>query len=183
MDPLRAIFPFLVGSDNDWEIGVPDNISELNQADHGTRVHATCARPNLIMMFGRQQTPLDKKVQYVRERLGTLFRRLLSAREDNRIVVSYHDLETNEREYVDVVPIWPIYSDETQKKSHEFEVTTPRDEQYRVEYESGTLDIDAMTDCAKEEVRAYSHKAGNFGTDTAQVRTDRVSIFMPTAGS
>jgi len=97
--------------------------------------------------------------------------------------VSYHDLETNEREYVDVVPIWPIYSDETQKKSHEFEVTTPRDEQYRVEYESGTLDIDAMTDCAKRSVRAYSHKAGNFGTDTAQVRTDRVSIFMPTAGS
>jgi len=76
--------------------------------------------------------------------------------------VGYHDLETNEREYVDVVPIWPTYSDETQKKSHEFEVTTSRDEQYRVEYESGTLDIDAMTDCAKEECPGLLTQSGKF---------------------
>jgi len=48
------------------------------------------------------------------------------------------------------------------KKSHEFEVTTPRDEQYRVEYESGTLDIDAMTDCAKEECPGLLTQSGKF---------------------
>jgi len=42
--PITGDLPISSGSDNDWEIGVPDNISELNQADHGTRVHATCAR-------------------------------------------------------------------------------------------------------------------------------------------
>ena len=160
--PITGDLPISSGSDNDWEIGVPDNISELNQADHGTRVHATCARSQFDNDVWPSANSLDKKVQYVRERLGTLFRRLLSAREDNRIVVGYHDLETNEREYVDVVPIWPTYSDETQKKSHEFEVTTSKDEQYRVEYESGTLDIDAMTDCAKEECPGLLTQSGKF---------------------
>jgi len=160
--PITGDLPISSGSDNDWEIGVPDNISELNQADHGTRVHATCARSQFDNDVWPSADSLDKKVQYVRERLGTLFRRLLSAREDNRIVVSYHDLETNEREYVDVVPIWPKYSDETQKKSHEFEVTTSKDEQYRVEYESGTLDIDAMADCAKEECPGLLTQSGKF---------------------
>jgi len=160
--PITGDLPISSGSDNDWEIGVPDNISELNQADHGTRVHATCARSQFDNDVWPSANSLDKKVQYVRERLGTLFRRLLSAREDNRIVVGYHDLETNEREYVDVVPIWPKYSDETQKKSHEFEVTTSKDEQYRVEYESGTLDIDAMTDCAKEECPGLLTQSGKF---------------------
>ena len=160
--PITGDLPISSGSDNDWEIGVPDNISELNQADHGTRVHATCARSQFDNDVWPSADSLDKKVQYVRERLGTLFRRLLSAREDNRIVVGYHDLETNEREYVDVVPIWPTYSDETQKKSHEFEVTTSKDEQYRVEYESGTLDIDAMTDCAKEECPGLLTQSGKF---------------------
>ena len=160
--PITGDLPISSGSDNDWEIGVPDNVSELNQADHGTRVHATCARSQFDNDVWPSADSLDKKVQYVRERLGTLFRRLLSAREDNRIVVGYHDLETNEREYVDVVPIWPTYSDETQKKSHEFEVTTSRDKQYRVEYESGTLDIDAMTDCAKEECPGLLTQSGKF---------------------
>ena len=160
--PITGDLPISSGSDNDWEIGVPDNVSELNQADHGTRVHATCARAQFDDDVWPSADSLDKKVQYVRERLGTLFRRLLSAREDNRIVVSYHDLETNERECVDVVPIWPTYSDETQKKSHEFEVTTSRDKQYRVEYESGTLDIDAMTDCAKEECPGLLTQSGKF---------------------
>ena len=149
--PITGDLPISSGSDNDWEIGVSDDISELNQADHGTRVHATCARAQFDNDVWPSADSLDKKVQYIRERLGTLFRRLLSARDDNRIVVSYHDLETNERECFDVVPIWPIYSDETQKKNHEFEITTPRGEQYKVEYESGTLDIDGMTDRAKEE--------------------------------
>ncbi|MEZ3170151.1 DNA methyltransferase [Halorubrum sp. RMP-47] len=160
--PITGDLPISSGSQNDWEIGIPEKISELNQADHGTRVHATCARAQFDNDVWPSADSLDKKVQYVRERLGTLFRRLLSAREDNRIVVSYHDLETNERGCFDVIPIWPRYSDETQKKSHEFEVITPRDEQYRVEYESGTLDIDAMTDRVEKEYPGLLTQSGKF---------------------
>jgi DNA modification methylase len=160
--PITGDLPITSGNQNDWKIGIPDKISELNQADHGTRVHATCARAQFDNDVWPSADSLDKKVQYVRERLGTLFRRLLSVREDNRIVVSYHDLEKNERGCFDVVPIWPIYSDETQKKSHEFEVTTPRNEQYRVEYESGSLDIDAMTGHVEEEYPGLLTQSGKF---------------------
>ena len=160
--PITGDLPISSGSDSDWEIGVPDKISELSQAGHGTRVHATCARSQFDSDVWPSAESIGKKVQYIRERLGTLFRRLLSAREDNRIVVSYHDLETNERGCFDTVPIWPIYSDETEKKSHEFEVTTPRGEQYWIEYESGSLNIDAMTNRAEEEYPGLLTQSGKF---------------------
>jgi len=59
--PITGDLPISSGSDNDWEIGVPDNISELNQADLGHVFMLLVPGPNLIMMFGRQQTPSTRK--------------------------------------------------------------------------------------------------------------------------
>lgn len=160
--PITGDLPITSSDDDDWEIGIPDEFSEVAGADHGTRVHATCARSQFDNDVWPSAESLGTKVQYVRERLGTLFRRLLSARDDNRIVVSYHDLETNDRGCFDVVPIWPIYSDETQKKVHEFEVKTPNDGYYEVQYEAGTLDIDAMTSRANKECPELLTQSGKF---------------------
>jgi len=127
------------------------------EADHGTRVHATCARDQFDDDVWPSAESLGTKVQYIRERLGVMFRRLLSAHEDNQIAVSYHDLETNEKGSFDVVPIWLEYDDDESKKAHEFEVKISNGQRYDVQYEAGTLDIDAMTAKAGGAISGSPH--------------------------
>lgn len=160
--PITGELPISAGSDDDWEIGLPPDLTELAQSDHGTRVHATCARAQFDNDVWPSADKLGTKVQYIRERLGTHFRRLLSARDDNRIVVHYHDLETNESDCFDAVPISPIYSDETERKEHEFQVTTPRGDRYSVKYEAGTLDLDSMTAQIEKEAPELLTQSGKF---------------------
>jgi DNA modification methylase/anti-sigma regulatory factor (Ser/Thr protein kinase) len=160
--PITGDLPISTASDDNWEVGVPENIPELNNVDHGTHVHATCARAQFDNDVWPSAESLNKKVQYIRERLGILFRRLLSVRDDNQIVLRFHDLRTNEQGRFNAVPIWPIYSDQSQNKTHEFEVTTAGGEQYGVEYESGTLDIDLMTDKAEKEYPGLLTHSGKF---------------------
>ena len=160
--PITGDLPISSGSDQDWEIGVPSELPELSESTHGTRVHATCAREQFDNDVWPSAEALGTKIQYIRERLGTVFRRLLSARDDNRIVVNFHDLQANERGCFDVVPIWPVYSDETAQKQHEFSVTTPRDEEYFIRYEAGTLDIEEMTAQAEKEAPELLTQSGKF---------------------
>ncbi|MDL0122390.1 DNA-methyltransferase [Halobacterium salinarum] len=160
--PITGDLPISDGTTSDWEIGVPDRYSELIETEHGTRVHATCARDQFDNDVWPSADALGTKVQYIRERLGVMFRRLLSAHEENQISVSYHDLESNETGYFEVAPIWPEYEADEPKKTHEFEVTTSNDQQYDVKYEAGTLDIDAMTAQAEEQYPELLTQSGKF---------------------
>lgn len=160
--PITGDLPIVDGADSDWDIGVPDCSSALIEADHGTRVHATCARDQFDNDVWPSAESLGTKVQYIRERLGVMFRRLLSAHDENHIAVSYHDLKTNETGYYDVVPIWPKYDDDESKKTHEFEITTSNNQKYDITYEAGTLDIDAMTAAAEEQHQELLTQSGKF---------------------
>jgi len=96
--PITGDLPITDDVESDWDVGIPNRYSDLLEADHGTRVHATCARDQFDDDVWPSAESLGTKVQYIRERLGVMFRRLLSAHEDNQIAVSYHDLETNEKD-------------------------------------------------------------------------------------
>lgn len=160
--PITGDLPIVGASERDWKTGVPDEVDSLSQADHGTRIHATCARSQFDADVWPSANSLGTKIQYVRERLGVLFRRLLSARDDNQIVVHYHDLPSNEHGTFGVPPIWPSYSNETETKSHQFRVSTPRGDRYQVRYEAGTLDIDSMTEWAEKEYPDLLTQSGKF---------------------
>lgn len=160
--PITGDLPISDGADDAWDAGIPDRYSALIEADHGTRVHATCARDQFDNDVWPSAESLGTKVQYIRERLGVIFRRLLGAHDDNQITVSYHDLETNESGYSEVVPIWPEYDDDEPKKTHEFEVSTSNGQKYDVKYEAGTLDIDEMTARAEEEYPKLLTQSGKF---------------------
>ncbi|GAA0452529.1 ATP-binding protein (plasmid) [Halococcus dombrowskii] len=160
--PITDDLPIDDGAESDWDVGIPDRDTELIEANHGTRVHATCARDRFDNDVWPSADSLGTKVQYIRERLGVIFRRLLSAHDDNQIAVNYHDLETNQTGYFDVAPIWPEYDDDESKKNHEFEITTPDDKRYDIKYEAGTLDIDAMTAKAEEQYPELLTQSGKF---------------------
>jgi|GEM_PF-318872 DNA modification methylase len=160
--PITGDLPITDDVESDWDVGIPNRYSDLLEADHGTRVHATCARDQFDDDVWPSAESLGTKVQYIRERLGVMFRRLLSAHEDNQIAVSYHDLETNEKGSFDVVPIWLEYDDDESKKAHEFEVKISNGQRYDVQYEAGTLDIDAMTAKAEEQYPDLLTQSGKF---------------------
>ncbi|MDB2225950.1 DNA methyltransferase [Halorubrum ezzemoulense] len=160
--PITGDLPIVDATERDWEVGVPSSVDSLLESDHGTRIQATCARSQFDADVWPSADSLGTKVQYVRERLGILFRRLLSAREDNQIVVHYHDLPSNEQGTFEVPPINPSYTEDTELKSHEFRVSTPRGDQYQVRYKAGTLDIDSMTEWAEEEHPDLLTQSGKF---------------------
>jgi DNA modification methylase len=160
--PITGDLPISPASASEWRIGVPDSVPELAKANHGTHVHVSCARSQFDNDVWPSADSLNIKVQYIRERLGVLFRRLLVANEDNQITVHYHDLQSNEQGTFEVVPISPEYTTETQKKSHEFQVATSQGAEYDVRYEAGTLDIESMTDWAEESHPNLLTQSGKF---------------------
>jgi DNA modification methylase len=160
--PITGELPIVDATERHWKIGVPGAVDALLQADHGTRIHATCARSQFDSDVWPSANSLGTKIQYIRERLGVLFRRLLSARDDNQIVIHYHDLPSNEQGLFEVPPISPSYTDETEQKSRQFHVATPQGDQYQVRYEAGTLDIDSMTRRAEKEHPDLLTQSGKF---------------------
>jgi len=60
------------------------------------------------------------------------------------------------------VPIWLEYDDDESKKAHEFEVKISNGQRYDVQYEAGTLDIDAMTAKAEEQYPDLLTQSGKF---------------------
>lgn len=160
--PITGDLPINDRAESDWDVGVPDRYSELIDTNHGTRVHTTCARDRFDSDVWPSADSLGTKVQYIRERLGVMFRRLLSAHDDNQIAVSYHDLETNQSGYFNVAPIWPEYDDKESTKSYEFEVATSNGQRYEVKYEAGTLNISSMTARAEEQYPELLTQSGKF---------------------
>lgn len=153
-----------------WQTGVRHDATSLDETPHGTRVHVNCARDRFDADVWPSAERLEIKVQALRERLGVLFRRLLSARDDNRIVLAYHDLETGSQGTLDVIPIVPKYrsniesrKDGTPHQEQSIELTTKAGT-FTIEYECGTLDFDAMTDAVAEDNPGLLTHGGNFRT-------------------
>jgi DNA modification methylase len=168
--PITGNLPIRDADRVEWVTGVQHGGTSLHELDHGTRVQVSCARGRFDSDVWPSAERLDIKVQALRERLGVLFRRLLTAHEDNRIVLSYNDVEEDTQGTLDVIPIFPKYRTDIESRSegtppHEqiFELTT-QSGTFTIEYECGTLDFDAMTDAVAEDNPGLLTHGGNFRT-------------------
>ena len=107
--PITGELPIQQGTSEDWSSGIQKGAHSLTEKNHGTRIHVSCSREQFDADVWPSADALSKKAQVLRERFGVLFRRLLEAREDNNIIINYHDLGTGESGSVEVVPISPVY--------------------------------------------------------------------------
>lgn len=168
--PITGDLPIRSADKSSWQSGVQHDGTSLDGWDHGTRVQVSCARDRFDTDVWPSAERLEIKIQALRERLGVLFRRLLTIHEDNRIVLAYHDLETDSQGTVDVIPIVPKYRDDIEHRSegtlHQkdtFELTTKAG-QFSIEYERGTLDFEVMTDAVGGNNSGLLTTGGNFRT-------------------
>lgn len=160
--PITGELPIVPCDTTCWERGIPKAASEIRGANSGTRVHVVCDRTKFDTDVWPSATALDTKIQFLRERLGVLFRRLLSAREDNQIRIHFEDRVSGVKGTYPIVPIWPTYEDNTPRITHQFTVTGSQGDEYDVRYEAGTLDIDSMTAQAQESSPSLLTQSGRF---------------------
>lgn len=166
--PLTGDLPIRSATETEWLAGVQHEATSLNEYDRGTRVHVDCARDRFDTDVWPSAERLHIKAQVLRGRLGVLFRRLLTAHPDNRIVIAYNDLETDTQGTLNVLPICPEYQtdideqdDGTPYQSQTFEVTT-QSGTYTIDYECGTLDFEAMTKAVAKNNPGLLTHGGNF---------------------
>jgi DNA modification methylase len=174
--PVTGDLPITEGTSNDWGVGTESGEISLANDSHGTRIHASCNRARFDTDVWASADSLATKAQALRERFGVLFRRLLTAHENNEIWIRYHDLEANNRGDLEVLPIKPIYqSDDAEDDADsqtewgseygydEFEIATP-DGTYNIEFERGMLDFEAMGEAVTERADGLLTTGGNFRT-------------------
>ena len=146
--------------DDGWGLGDDHDALSFTKTDHGTCVAVSCARSRFDDDVWASAESLATKVQYLRERFGVLFRRLLAAHDETRIEIRYHDVEPDAHGVTEVVPIFPTYAANTPEEGGvdavEYTQTTftvggDDTPAFEVEYESGTLDFDAMTERFADE--------------------------------
>lgn len=166
--PVTGDLPLTEGDEQIWAEGADINEHSLAELNHGTRVHVHCSRSQFDADVWPSADSLAVKAQALRERLGVKFRRLLKAREDNKISIYYHDQETGEEGTLPVIPISPIYADKEGEDSEyaydEFEVEDEEGNIFNVEFERGTLDFDAMTGQIEDEHPEMLTGSGRFRT-------------------
>lgn len=149
-------------TDDEWEIGI-DGVSQLSGVEYGTRVHIPCSWEQVNDdLWGGEDTSLSTRAQALREDLGMRFRRLLNAHEDNRIVLTVKDETEGEMSSFEVHPIELHFAEYTgDERPVTFEVTGDGVD-YRVEYERGKLDFDAMAKNAEEKDDRLVTSSRNF---------------------
>lgn len=165
--PITGELPIVGSSDDRWTEGLSDPETRLDENLSGTRVHVSCSREQFDDDLWPTGKKLDLKVQALRERLGLLFRRLLDARDDNRIVISYEDKETGATGSYKVIPIFPKYKEpENDEEYGYFEFTVEDEDEniFEVTYEKGTLDYRAMREEYESEAPGLFTSGGNFRT-------------------
>ncbi|QZY01201.1 DNA methyltransferase [Halobaculum rubrum] len=160
--PITGDLPISDAGPDEWTVGIPDLAEAVAYSDHGTRIQVSCARTQFESDVWPAANSLSIKAQYIRERLGVLFRRLLNAHEDTQITIHYHDFLEGEQGSFTVPAITPIYEDEESLTTHEFEIQTSTGVTYDVIYRGGKLDIDAMTALAEEEYPEVLTQSGRF---------------------
>lgn len=165
--PITGELPISQDPMEDWTEGLADPDDVLSETPHGTRVRVSCTREQFDDDLWPSGTKLDLKVQALRERLGILFRRLLDVREDNRIIISYEDLETGANESYEVLPLFPTYrksDSDSDYGSFEFSVGDGDGNTFDVHYEKGTMDFGAMREEYEGRAPRLFTSGGNFRT-------------------
>lgn len=160
--PITGDLPLSTADAAEWSVGLPDADSECGDSQHGTHIHATCARDQFDSDVWPSADSLETKMQFLRERLGVLFSRLLTANADNEITLNFHDLQSNSVGSLEVKAIKPIYDSEEAIQNHEFEIETSGESKYSLTYKAGTLDLEAMTDVASETQPGILTSSGKF---------------------
>lgn len=140
-----------------WEEGA----SELPTQDHGTRVHMICARSDFDDDVWPRASRIRTKLQFIRENLGVRFQRLLE-HDEAEIIISYTDTESGDSGQLSVEPINPIYNDEFDHGTDEFTVKDKDGVKFKVRYEYGVLDTEALGDEVRE-IDEGLYVSGNTG--------------------
>jgi hypothetical protein len=138
-------------TEEEWAWGIKGEITDLNAANQGTRVHIPCSWEQVTNdLWGGEETTLTTRVQELRTQFGIMFRRLLNAREENRITLTVVDRDDPDMASIEVHPIDLQFETYVGKERPvTFDITTD-EETYNVEYERGKLDFDAMAEAAQE---------------------------------
>jgi hypothetical protein len=149
-------------TEDDWTFGIKDEVTNLNSVNHGTRVHLPCSWEQVNKdLWGGEGTTLTKRVQALRTELGVKFRRILNAREENRIVLTVVDRDDPDMASMEVHPIdlqFEEYAGEERPVTFDITVDGAT---YNIEYERGRLDFDAMFDNARERDDRLLTGSGN----------------------
>jgi hypothetical protein len=99
--------------DSDDQVLWNDGAEELPHQEHGTRVHLTCASEQFNSGVANIANRMQTKMRYIQEELGVKFQHLLRAHEDNRIVITFRDIDSDgnieEQDTYEVVPISPKF--------------------------------------------------------------------------
>jgi len=163
--PITGELPIQDVTESAWAVGCGDDETSLKTVDHGTRLCVSCSREQFDDDVWPSADSLSIKAQLLRERFGVLFRRLLTANEDNSIKIVYRDLETGNKGSTEVVPIAPLYEDEEsgeESSCHEFTIEDASGRVFDVEYEHGTLDLSAMVEKIGEDNPELLTTSGRF---------------------
>ena len=167
--PITGDLPISVASTEAWETGLHVGDHQLKTADTGTRVHVSCSRTKFDNDVWPSAKSLEIKAQALRELLGVKFRRILNAREDNRIFIDFIDETNNTQDSLEVIPISPVYvknkeSPPTEYAFDEFSIEAEDGTEYNVEFERGTIDFEAMAAEYSEENPGLFTTSGRFRT-------------------
>jgi DNA modification methylase len=160
--PITGELPIRDAAEDAWTIGVPDVATAVNESDHGTRIQVDCARDQFDNDVWPAADSLGIKAQYIRERLGVLFRRLLGAHEETQITIHYRDFVDQTSGSFTVPAISPIYQENSELKTCEFAVEGTDGAVYDVTYRGGKLDIEAMRELAEAEYPELLTQSGRF---------------------
>lgn len=152
-------------TEEEWEFGVKDEVTNLEGLDHGTRVHLPCSWEQVNKdLWGGNSTTLTKRAQALRTHLGIAFRRILNAREENRIVLTVVDRDDPDMASMEVHPIDLQFEQyEGDERPVTFDITVD-DVTYNIEYERGRLDFEAMAGAAREADDRLVTSGGNLRT-------------------
>ncbi len=160
--PITGNLPLSAADSTEWREGLLSPDSECSKSQTGTHIHVTCARVQFDSDVWPSADALETKMQFIRERLGVLFAKLLTANEDNTITINFHDLQSDAVGSLEVNDIKPIYDPEEAIQKHEFDIKTSDGSCYSLVYKAGTLDLKAMADAASESQPNILTNSGKF---------------------
>lgn len=134
--------------------------SSFNSAS-GTLLRVPTSRKELAKVYPLGSN-LSTTIQYIRQHLGVIYRRVIDAHPESAVVLRWEDRSSGS--YDDgrtaVIPIWPCYSSE-ESEEVSFEVDVPEG-RFEVQLEHGLLDLASMKEEIEQADPALLNSGGNF---------------------
>jgi len=167
--PITGDLLISLAGDDAWVDGLGIGDHSLDEYESGTRVHVSCSRPKFDNDVWPSAKSLEIKAQTLRELLGVKFRRLLSVHPENEIYIDYEDETNGKSGSLSVVPIFPQFVSNdrdppTPYADDSFEIEGDDGAVYKIEFERGTLDFDAMTSELADDHPGLFTTSGRFRT-------------------